>query len=176
MTKPADTHPAAPSALALTPGGAVIATDVDSPPASLFSVSDAAGLVALGGRPAEAGADATVLFWKSFADTFLRALCQLPEGRESLDTLPKPETGTLAEWVLNAPPMPGAEYLSPDILLALWARMEAWTRDSLTSCGSLPVWLERYAPAWTRVGRVTIHLAENPGDAECPFAFLASYA
>lgn len=177
MTKPADPLPAtAPFALALTPQGVLIATDVDSPLGGLFSVSDAAGLVALGGHTAEAGADAGVLFWKSFADTFLRALCQLPEGSEAVHALPKPEIAMLAEWVLNAPPMRGAEYLSPDILLALWARMEAWTRKSLASSGSLPAWLESHAPAWTRVGRVTVHLAENPGDAECPFAFLASYA
>lgn len=162
--------------LGLTPHGTLIALTPDSPLGRAFAQSEPAGLLSLGGHPAEADADATALFWKTFADAFLRALCHLPEGTETFDTLPRPDASTLTEWILNAPPMRGGEYLSTEVLLDLWTRLEDWTRASLTLTPGLSAWLEQHAPAWARVGRVTVHLAENPKDPECPFAFLATYA
>ncbi|MDF7823345.1 DEAD/DEAH box helicase [Pontiellaceae bacterium B12227] len=112
-------------------------------------------------------------FWKSFASLFLRALCHLPEGADL--AVPPPSDEELVELVLNIPPMRGAEYCSPDQLSNLWKRLENWTRENLPETG-LAEFLEMHAPLWSRVGRVTLHLAENTGDTEFPFAFMATYA
>ena len=163
-------------AFGLTPGGVVICYDPECCLSATFAQSEPAGMIALGGQPANFAADATRLFWKSVADQLIHRLCQIPDGAETLPDLPAPEPATLAEWTLNAPPMRGAEYLSPEILRALWVRLADWTRARITREKSITAFLQNHAPAWSRVGRVTLHLAENKTDPECPFAFMASYA
>ncbi|MFV1995150.1 MAG: SNF2 helicase-associated domain-containing protein, partial [Verrucomicrobiales bacterium] len=145
--------------------------------ASRFSEHEAAGLVALAAANVPRHVNPSVLFWRDIAADFLRSLCHLPEnGAFARGAIEPPTTALLAEWVLNAPPMPGAEYLSPEVLRNLWQRLLDWTVDQVVECGGLSPFLETYAPQWTRVGRVTLHLAENKGDAEFPFAFMATYA
>ena len=161
------------SLLELTPHGVVICRS-DSKDLAAFSTSDAAGLIALAGRKSSIVPDPSILFWKQVGNSFLKALCQLQEGAEITIDLPSP--AALAEWVLNAPPMRGAEYLSPEVLSNIWKRMEAWTKERLEECDGLAEFLKTDAPLWSRVGRITFHLAENKGDPEFPFAFMASYA
>ncbi len=165
--------PQSSSSLELTPHGFVICCNAASNELADFAKSDAAGLIAIGGRKLTIKADPSVGFWKSFSSSFLRALCHIPEGADV--AAPPPSTAELAEMVLNAPPMRGAEYLSPDVLSSLWKRLEDWTTEQLDESG-LPGFLESHAPLWSRVGRVTLHLAENKGDPEFPFAFMATYA
>ncbi|WP_372808417.1 DEAD/DEAH box helicase [Pontiella sp.] len=159
-----------PGKLELSPHGSVICRDGAL---AAFSESDAAGLIGLAGHKPDAETDASTNYWRAFGGRFLRALCHIPEG-EAL-AVPPPSPAELAEIVLNAPPMRGAEYLSPDVLSAIWKRMEAWTREQQTETG-LAGFLETHAPLWSRVGRVTLHLAENKGDPEYTFAFMATYA
>ena len=155
----------------LTPHGVVMCRNAGVKELSSFSDSDAIGLIALSGRKLDLQTDPSVGYWRDFGALFLKALCHIPEG-ESLEA-PPPSAAELSEWVLNAPPMRGAEYLSPDVLSNLWKRMEAWTREQRLE---LPEFLKQHAPLWARVGRVTLHLAENKGDPEFPFAFMATYA
>jgi SNF2-related domain/SNF2 Helicase protein/Helicase conserved C-terminal domain len=174
---PVSTQPLDPqSALGLTPEGIVVCRDKDHPRHTAFSASEAAGLIDLGGHLIDASADISCRYWKGIADHFIRCLCQLPEGDAALRQLPSPDSALLAEWTLHAPPMRGAEYLSPAVLLCLWERLAHWTRCELATGKSLAVFLAQQAPAWSRVGRVTMHLAEDKNDPECPFAFMASYA
>ncbi len=161
------------SLLELTPHGFVICRDASSSKLAAFTESDEAGLIEIAGRKLLVEADPSIGFWKSFASQFLRSLCHIPEG-EALK-IPALPIAELEELVLNAPPMRGAEYLSPDVLSNLWKRLENWTKEQLTESG-LAGFLEMHAPLWSRVGRVTLHLAENKGDAEFPFAFMATYA
>ena len=159
------------SILELTPQGVLICRD-----AALkgFSESDAAGLITLAGDKTPIETDASVTFWKAFASTFLKALCHLSEDADLV--IPPPSPAELAERVLNAPPMRGAEYCSPEVLSNLWKRLENWVRSNLPEQTGIAGFLELHAPLWSRVGRVTLHLAENKGDAEFPFAFMATYA
>lgn len=137
-------------AFGLTPGGVVVCHDPKSRLSAIFADSEPAGMITLGGHPADFAADATCLFWKSVADLLIHRLCQIPDGTETLPDLPLPEAATLAEWTLNAPPMRGAEYLSPDVLLALWVRMVDWTRASITREKTITAFLQKHAPAWSR--------------------------
>jgi len=88
----------------LTPGGVVVCHDPESRLSAIFADSEPAGMITLGGHPADSAADATCLFWKSVADQLIHHLCQIPDGSETLPDLPVPEPVTLAEWTLNAPP------------------------------------------------------------------------
>ena len=158
--------------LGLTPGGVVVCLHRDGPLHAAFENGESAGLMALSGIGPSTGADASQLFWKSVLDEFLRRLCHgFGEG-----IIAEPEDAFLAEWVLNCPPMRGAEYLTKEVLLGVWRRLESWTSTEVGKAGGLAEFLKARAPAWTRVGRVTLHLAENPKDPESPFAFMASYA
>jgi len=160
----------------LTPGGVLLYRGERKDLARGFADGDAAGLIALGGHPSGEGADTMLRYWKTFADTFVRELCQIPDGGDALPAIPAPDPVTLSGWILDAPPMRGAEYLSPEVLLALWHRLDVWTRDRVGGTKTVAAFLQSHAPAWSRVGRVTLHLAENKTDPECPFAFLATYA
>lgn len=142
-----------------------------------FAQSEAAGLIALAAAPVPHGAQASVTFWRDVVAGFVRALCHVPEST-ALDpaSVETPATAILAQWTMNAPPMPGAEYLNPDALGAVWRRLLQWTALQVEAGGGLGVFLQTHAPQWSRVGRVTLHLAENTGDTEYPFAFMATYA
>ncbi len=145
--------------------------------AERFGENDAAGLVALAATSVPADAHPSVGYWRDVAAEFLRALCHLPEGAElEIGALGEPSPARLAEWILNAPPMPGAEYLSPPMLTGLWRRLAGWSLGEARACGGLGAFLATHAPQWARVGRITLHLAENKGDREFPFAFMATYA
>ncbi len=144
---------------------------------SRFSEHEAAGLVALAAARVPHHVASSVLFWRDLAADFLRALCHLPETEDfTHNAIEPPAASLLAEWVLNAPPMQGAEYLTAEVLRNVWQRLSDWTVDQASECGGLGPFLETYARHWSRVGRVTLHLAENKGDAEYPFAFMATYA
>ncbi len=145
--------------------------------ATRFSEHEAAGLVALAAASVPHHVEASVLYWRDISAEFVRSLCHVPESESfTQNSIESPTAGVLAEWVLNAPPMQGAEYISPEVLFSIWQRLLAWSVEQARECGGLTVFLDTYAPKWSRVGRVTLHLAENKGDAEYPFAFMATYA
>ena len=77
---------------------------------------------------------------------------------------------------MAAPLMTGAEYLTGAVLRALWQETDKALQLELSEqqCG-VQEFLKRRNPAWNLVGRVCFNLAENRGDAESPFAFLATY-
>jgi non-specific serine/threonine protein kinase len=72
--------------------------------------------------------------------------------------------------------MTGAEYLTAEILRALWQEMDrAFALELSESQCSIQDFLKRRNPAWNLVGRVHFNLAENRRDDQAPFAFLATY-
>ena len=171
--------------LILTPHGVVTARADASAPAwarsiaSRFAEGEALGLIALGAAAAPPPeAPPALAFWRELAAVFLRAVCHVPSDQQHAAPadIEPPPPALLAQWVLSVPPMPGAEYLSVPVLEALWTRLTAWAAEQAAAGGGWGALLETYAPRWTRVGRVTLHLAENKGDAEYPFAFMATYA
>ena len=90
--------------------------------------------------------------------------------------LASPPAAELERLVLAAPPMTGAEYLSAEVLGALWQELDAAFGIELaeSKCG-IQEFLKRRNPAWNLVGRVHFNLAENRKDPDAPFAFLATY-
>jgi non-specific serine/threonine protein kinase len=111
-------------------------------------------------------------WWRDFAARYVTALCATPEG----DAIGAPDKRALDALIADAPPMTGAEYLTTEALIAIWAELDTALRDELVaSNGPLQEFLSSLHPVWNLVGRVHFNLAENRRDAEAPFAFLATY-
>ncbi len=177
-----------PFTIALTPAGHVLLRPAEphgpvAEPTSArriraaFERGHAAGLLHLGAAEARTALPPVFAFWRDFGRAFVAALCALPdleERRERAD--PAPREGELERLTAAAPPMPGGEYLAADVLRSLWdGILAAWRAEIAAATGTVQAWLAAKDPAWSVVGRVHLHLAENRRDPDRPFAFLATY-
>lgn len=162
--------------LRLSPHGTLLAGEGLAPRlVDAFARSEAEGWLGLASM--DGNQPPAIAYWREIASEFLRLLCLVPEGESlSLDHLPDPDLSQLTLWMLNAPPMPGAEYLRLDVLGDLWDRLRTWTLARVGELDGLARFLEKYASRWSRIGRVSLHLAESKNDPDFPFAFMASYA
>ncbi len=109
---------------------------------------------------------------REWTQQFFTRLCRT---KDALAT-PGPDLQEREAFIATAPPFPGAEYLTPEVLVRWWVHLgkHIAERASRHSDG-LEGWLREENPAWHVVGRVTFHLAENKPDAQRPFAFLATF-
>ncbi len=179
--------------LRLTPHGRLLAEEDARAPAfeaalaerlgAAFARGSGAGLLRLGAAEVGQAMPAVFGWWRNFAARYITALrlhtagLDGPEAAEQrLAEVPPPDAGELATLVLSAPLMVGAEYLTPDILRALWLEIGAALAESLTAAkADLGSFLKALNPAWNLLGRVHFNLAENRRDTEAPFAFMATY-
>jgi superfamily II DNA or RNA helicase len=168
----------------LTPRGRLLATpQSDAPPLApevgetlnpAFALGSGHGLLQLGTAHIGRILPAAWAWWRDFAARYVTALCATPEGGEI--AVAAPSDDALMALLTDAPPMTGAEYLTPDVLTALWFEIDAALRQELADAQvPLQAFLKARHPAWNLVGRVHFNLAENRKDAEAPFAFLATY-
>jgi non-specific serine/threonine protein kinase len=176
-----------PFTLALTPAGHLVlrpGEPADALPAAAarrvhaaFERGHGEGLLHLGTREARTAFPPVLAYWRDFARGFVAALCALPdleEKRERAD--PEPSPKDLVRRAAAAPPMEGGEYLTPHVLRAAWVELvRAFRAEIAGASGTVQAWLAARDPAWNVVGRVHLHLAENPRDPDLPFAFLATY-
>ncbi len=140
--------------------------------AAAFAQGSGYGLMQLGAGEVGRALPPAFVWWRDVAARYVGTLCLQSAGT----TVPPPTAADLATLVLTAPMMPGAEYLSADVLLALWAELDAAFAASLAVAGTdLQSFLKGLNPAWNLVGRVHFNLAENRRDAQHPFAFMATY-
>ncbi|MDX1983362.1 MAG: DEAD/DEAH box helicase [Bryobacteraceae bacterium] len=177
-----------PLTLILTPHHRlVLAPDADSPklePAVAQRLQDAFrrgsghGLLQLGAAELNTTLPPLYGYWRDFASRYVTALCSLPnaEALASRTRVAPPAPEQLDALVSAAPPMTGAEYLSPSVLEQLWQQVDGAFHRALSEAGcGIQEFLRSLNPAWNLVGRVHFNLAENRQDAEAPFAFLATY-
>ncbi|MBV8457804.1 MAG: ATP-dependent helicase, partial [Acetobacteraceae bacterium] len=175
--------------LRLTPHGRLLAEPVDEAPeldqgtakrlADAFMRGSGHGLLQLGAGEVGKLLPPALVWWRAFAARYVAALCLHAPAAESGAALPGvqgPDAAECASLVLTAPMMPGAEYLTADILQALWDETAAACAGALAAAQTdLQSLLKHFNPAWNLVGRVHFNLAENRRDAEAPFAFMATY-
>ena len=174
--------------LALTPHGRLLllhAEDGFALDAALADRLEAAfergagpGLLQLGAGEVGTALPAVLAYWRELAARYVTSVCALPDvGQGGADLrVPAPAAADLASLALAAPPMPGAEYLTPSLLADLWRQIADAFRATVAESGeSVQDALKRFHPAWNLVGRVHFHLAENRKDPAAPFAFLATY-
>jgi superfamily II DNA or RNA helicase len=177
--------------LRLTPHGHLVAEDQDDAPeldpkaaarlTEAFARGAGHGLVRLGAGEVGHTLPPVFVWWRQFAARYVGALCLHASGIDA-DTplpppvVPPPTEAELASLLLSAPMMAGAEYLTSDILLALWNETAQAFAAELKAAGiGLQSFFQALNPAWNLVGRVHFNLAENRRDADQPFAFMATY-
>jgi superfamily II DNA or RNA helicase len=139
-----------------------------------FDVSEAEGLLLLATDALTLSVPPSLTYWRDFARRYFQRLCHTGgiDG-EPVPQLPA-ERDELLDFVQEAPPMRGGEFLTSDLLEKVWQEFGALViRESAAS--GLSGWLKSKNPLWHTVGRVTFHLAENKRDPNRPFAFLATY-
>ena len=172
----------------LTPHGRLIVERDEDAPAldaqlaqrmeNAFTRGSGHGLLALGADEIGVALPPALWFWREFAAPYVTGVCTRPI--EAADPHrahpPTPPKSELDQFVLAAPPMTGAEYLSAAVLSDLWQDLDRafWAELTEAKC-SIEEFLKRRNPAWNLVGRVHFNLAENRKDEAAPFAFLATY-
>ena len=177
--------------LRLTPHGRLLVENQDDasdiPEASSTRLNEAFergsgyGLVWLGVVGVGQALPPGFAWWRDFAARYIGSLCLQASDFEfdttrALPDVVAPTEAEIASLILTAPMMVGAEYLTHDVLLALWDEMAGAMAASLATAKiGLQTFLTGLNPVWNIVGRVHFNLAENRRDPERPFAFMASY-
>ncbi|HYS58955.1 MAG TPA: SNF2 helicase-associated domain-containing protein, partial [Gemmatimonadales bacterium] len=143
-----------------------------------FTRGSGHGLLALGADEIGLALPPAFSFWREFAALYVTGVCTLPIDAAEPHRAhpPTPPKSELDQFVLAAPPIIGAEYLSAAVLSDLWQELDRafWAELTEAKC-SIEEFLKRRNPAWNLVGRVHFNLAENRKDEAAPFAFLATY-
>jgi hypothetical protein len=175
--------------LRLTPRGRLILEKAEEGPildervavrlAKAFAESTGRGLLQLGAGEVGQALPPAFMWWRGFSNQYVVALCLLsPERGDSASVpgVPPASEADLASLVLTAPMMPGAEYITADLLRELWHQIgQAFSQSLVAAKTDLQKFLKSMNPAWNLVGRVHFNLAENKRDPEQPFAFMATY-
>jgi non-specific serine/threonine protein kinase len=174
--------------LCLTPQGHLVlrpttdGSELDAGRAERINVAFARGpghgLLWLGATEVGTVLPPVFAYWRQFGARFMTALCTGPAAEEGsgVQPPPSPPDAERRSLAAAAPMMPGAEYLTAEVLQTLWGQIgEAFVIELAESGMALTNFLKTIGPAWHLVGRVHFNLAENRRDEDAPFAFLATY-
>ncbi len=135
------------------------------------------GLLQLGAGEVSTALPPVLSYWREFGKLYITGLCTRTESSDGKPAeVPGPESAEMDRLVLSAPTMTGAEYITCDVLAALWRELDnAFATERKESKLGTQEFLKHRNPAWNLVGRVHFNLAENRKDPDAPFAFLATY-
>ena len=173
----------------LTPGGRIdvrAGSPEDGPrvaPAASRRILDAFeagrghGVLYLGAGMPGAELHPSLAYWRDFGRSFVTRVCgALDPTAPASVVIPDPDPAEISASVQAAPPMPGAELITPELLGELWLDLgEALAARAAESKDGVQGYLKAQSPVWNVVGRVCLHLAENRRDPDYPFAFIATY-
>ncbi|MEO6809048.1 MAG: ATP-dependent helicase, partial [Isosphaeraceae bacterium] len=143
-----------------------------------YGASPAQGMLHSGSAEMDAVLPASFEFARSIARLYLTNLCNAATSEPGVP-IPEipPPMADLERAVLQAPPMIGLEYLTPEVLANWWRDLDSLTRGEIARHpDGAQGYLRERNPQWRFVGRVTLHLAENKRNPDYPFAFLATFA
>ncbi|MBC8459810.1 MAG: DEAD/DEAH box helicase [Deltaproteobacteria bacterium] len=116
-------------------------------------------------------------YWRNFAGVFTKRLSQTPDLeilRHKVKVLV--EEDELRQHLECAPLMTGSEYLSLELLEAVWTGLNnTFTLAIKSYNGTVEDFFRDYSPNVHLVGRVFFHLVEHKSD-DYPFAFMATYS
>jgi non-specific serine/threonine protein kinase len=142
-----------------------------------FEKSAGAGVLHLGA--VEVGTDLPPAFayYRTLGHELVARVCAHPELEVQRGAIAiEPPTDRLESMAAAAPPMTGGEYITVDALAEVWREAGRALSEELAAwSGPIAEWLSAKNAAWSTVGRVCFHLAENKRDPDAPFAFLATY-
>ena len=139
-----------------------------------FADGAGAGLLQLGTAEVTTALPAALGYWRDLAARYVAAVCA--RGEDTATPIAPLDDATLAALAASAPPMIGGEYVDAALLAEQWRALdEAFAAALARDGGSVAALLRARHTAWHLVGRVHFNLAENRGDDQAPFAFLATY-
>jgi superfamily II DNA or RNA helicase len=145
--------------------------------AAAFARGAGAGILHLGAVEVTTPLPAPFAFFRDLGHELVATACaraDLEEVREKVD-VPAP-AARLEAMAAAVPPLAGAEYVTAETLRAAWEGAARELRREIAAWrGPVADYLHDRNAAWSVVGRVHFHLAENARDPEAPFAFLATY-
>lgn len=174
------------STIAVSPHGALYLLP-QAPTASIperirtaFAKRHGDGLMQLGLSELDTALPPDLAYWRELASLYFSRLCALPGLSEvgSIESIvlppPRDELATIAA---SAPPIVGGEYLNEHVLAGLWEALHLAFQEAVRgTSGNVQEFFASRGSAWNLVGRVCFHLAENKGNEDAPFAFLATYS
>jgi non-specific serine/threonine protein kinase len=145
--------------------------------ASAFAHGHGAGILHLGAVEVGTALPPAFAYLRELGHELVARACAHPELESLRERLAiDPPLDRLESMAAAAPPMAGAEYLTAETLAALWREANKALGSAISAWrGPVSEWLHAQNAAWTTLGRVCFHLAENKGDPQAPFAFLATY-
>ncbi len=159
------------------PSDADDALEEVGPVGKAFSHDTGEGLFTLAARRNSTGLSPSLQYWRTFARQYMSERCMMPREDPQQPEPVKPFTDIeTMPLLLGTPPMRGAEYLCAHVLGDIRCLLDNWVCEQIVLLDGFDVLLAKSAPQWHQVGRVCFHLAENKGDPDYPFAFMASYA
>jgi superfamily II DNA or RNA helicase len=139
-----------------------------------FAESAGAGLLQLGCSEVATALPAALAYWRDLATRYVAAVCA--RGADTTEPIAALDDASLGELAASAPPMAGGEYVDAGMLSEAWRALDAAFHAALRAHGgSVAEMLQARHAAWHLVGRVHFNLAENRGDDDVPFAFVATY-
>ncbi len=113
-------------------------------------------------------------YWQNFARMFIERSRHASHADAYSLTVSDHEE--LSDFLEQAPPMLGGEYLSISVLEGLWSKLsEVLVIELKPFNNNLFAYLASYNVDWQKIGSVCFHLAENKSNKILPFAFLATY-
>ncbi len=144
-----------------------------------FDESPSHGLLYLATSALQTSFGPSFDFARQFGTAYLTKFCHRPndDGTALKTPVLPPSPAELATLILQAPPMLGQEYLTPELMAGWWHDLDALVRaEAARHPGGPQAYLAEKSPLWRTMGRVTFHLAENKRDPDSPFAFMATYS
>jgi len=166
-----DVHPGSPDE------GPALSTEVQRRIIDAFEVGRGHGVLHLGAGELSTDLHPTLSYWREIGKALVAGVCGAldPIDPKSL-VVPEAAPDELAAFSLAAPPMPGAELITPSMLGKLWFDTgKALTTEAARFENGVQGYLKKHSSVWNVVGRVCFHLAENKRDPSFPFAFIATY-
>ena len=142
-----------------------------------FSLGRGHGVLHLGAGELRTDLHSTLSYWRDIGQTLVARVCSAldPTDPKSL-VVPDLVDEELETYVHSAPPMPGAELITPSLIGELWSDIgKALAVEAASFKDGVQGYLKKQSSVWNVVGRVCFHLAENKRDLEYPFAFIATY-
>ncbi|MFH1491684.1 MAG: DEAD/DEAH box helicase [Pseudomonadota bacterium] len=142
-----------------------------------FAANNDSWLLFLGFCDQQVSLSPSLDFWRNMTGDFTKRLTRTPD----LEILRHKaavsiEDDELERHLTCAPLMTGSEYLTMELLRAVWTRLNHAFFLAITSYdGTVEDFIGHYSPNVHLVGRVFFHLVENKSD-DYPFAFMATYS
>ncbi len=128
-----------------------------------FNVGRGQGVLHLGAAEPGTELHPMLSYWRDIGQALVARVCgSLDPTDPKLVVVPEPEQDELEVYAQSAPPMQGAELITPVLLGGLMSDIDkARVAEAARYTDGVQGYLKKQNSVWNVVGRVCLHLAEN---------------